>query len=41
MNVDIKLFDSEQIEDAKVSTSVEIESTCPICHKAGKPEYAN
>lgn len=41
MEIEIKLFDSKQLEETKVVASVEIEQTCPICHKAGKPEYAN
>lgn len=41
MNLDIKLFDSKQLKDANVSASVSLEQVCPICHKSGRPEYAN
>lgn len=41
MKIDIKVFDSKQISDSKIETKVQIEDNCPICHKAGKPEYAN
>lgn len=41
MKIELKLFDENQILETKVTTSVEIEDVCPMCHKAGKPEYAN
>lgn len=41
MKLEVKLFDSKQIENSKIETKVQIGDNCPMCHKAGKPEYAN